>query len=64
MQFMSLIKTFLLEIQELGFNPYKLNTLSENEWDILITKALVKDKKLYETLILTRCKLRLEKGLT
>ena len=64
MQFMSLIKTFLLEIQELGFNPYKLNDLSENNWDILITKALSKDKKLYETLILTRCKLRLEKGLT
>ena len=54
MQFMSLIKTFLLEIQELGFNPYKLNDLSENDWDILITKALSKDKKLYETLILTR----------
>ena len=43
MQFMSLIKTFLLDIEQLGFNPYKLNDLSENEWDILITKALCKD---------------------
>ena len=43
---MSLIKTFLLEIQDLGFNPYKLNDLSENDWDILITKALSKDKKI------------------
>lgn len=60
---MSLIKTFLLEIEELGYNPYKLNALSENDWDVLITKALGKDKKLYETLILTRCKLRLEKGI-
>ena len=64
MQFMSLIKTFLLEIEELGYNPYKLNALSENDWDVLITKALSKNTKLYETLILTRCKLRLEKGLT
>ena len=64
MQFMSLIKTFLFEIEELGFNPYKLNELSENDWDVLITKALSKNTKLYETLILTRCKLRLEKGLT
>jgi hypothetical protein len=61
---MSLIKTFLLEIEELGYNPYKLNALSENDWDVLITKALSKNAKLYETLILTRCKLRLEKGLT
>ena len=60
---MSLIKTFLSQIEELGFNPYKLNSLSENDWDVLITKALSKDKKLYETLILTRCKLKLEKGL-
>ena len=44
---MSLIKTFLLEIEELGYNPYKLNALSENDWDVLITKALSKDKKLY-----------------
>ena len=62
-KFMSLIKTFLLEIQELGYNPYKLNALSENDWDVLITKALSKNTKLYETLILTRCKLRLEKGI-
>ena len=60
---MSLIKTFLLEIEELGYNPYKLNALSENDWDGLITKALSKNTKLYETLILTRCKLRLEKGI-
>ena len=60
---MSLIKTFLLEIEELGYNPYKLNALSENDWDVLITKALSKNTKLYETLILTRCKLRLEKGI-
>ena len=61
---MSLIKTFLFEIEELGFNQYKLNELSENDWDVLITKALSKNTNLYETLILTRCKLRLEKGLT
>ena len=61
---MSLIKTFLLDIEQLGFNPYKLNELSENDWEVLITKALSKNTKLYETLILTRCKLRLEKGLT
>ena len=60
---MSLIKTFLLEIEQLGYNPYKLNALSENDWDVLITKALSKNTKLYETLILTRCKLRLEKGI-
>ena len=60
---MSLIKTFLLEIEELGYDPYKLNALSENDWDVLITKALSKNTKLYETLILTRCKLRLEKGI-
>ena len=60
---MSLIKTFLFQIEDLGYNPYKLNALSENDWDALITKALSKDKKLYETLILTRCKLRLEKGI-
>ena len=63
MQFMSLIKTFLFEIEELGFITYKLNELSENDWDVLITKALSKNTKLYETLILTRCKLRLEKGI-
>ena len=48
----------------MGFDPYKLNKLSSEEWENLITKALSKDKKLYETLILTRCKLRLERGLT
>ena len=56
---MSLIKTFLLEIESLGFNPYQLNSLTENEWDILITKALSKDKKLYETFLI----LKLEKVL-
>ncbi len=61
---MSLIKSYLLSIEELGCNPYKLNELSSKEWDNLITKALKSDKKLYETLILTRCKLKLEKGIT
>jgi len=61
---MSLIKSYLLSIQEMGYDPYKLNKLSSEEWDNLLTKALSKDKKLYETLILTRCKLKLEKGLT
>ena len=57
---MSLIKTFLLDIQQLGFNPYNLKELSSEDWDNLITKALKSDKKLYETLILTRCKLSLK----
>ena len=60
---MSLIKSYLLSIQELGYDPYHLNKLSSEEWDNLLTKALKSDKKLYETLILTRCKLKLEKGL-
>ena len=60
---MSLIKSYLLSIQEMGYDPYHLNKLSSEEWDNLLTKALKSDKKLYETLILTRCKLKLEKGL-
>jgi len=60
---MSLIKSYLLSIQELGYDPYHLNKLSSEEWDNLLTKALKSDKKLYETLILTRCKLKLEKGI-
>ena len=59
---MSLIKSYILSIEEMGYDPYKLNKLSSEEWDNLITKALKSgDKKLYETLILTRCKLKLEK---
>ena len=53
---MSLIKSYLFSIQEMGFDPYNLNRLSSEEWDNLLTKALKSDKKLYETLILTRCK--------
>ena len=60
---MSLIKSYLLQIEQLGYNPYKLDELSSEEWDNLLTKALKSDKKLYETLILTRCKLKLEKGI-
>ena len=44
----------------MGFDPYHLNKLSSEEWDNLLTKALKSDKKLYETLILTRCKLSLK----
>ncbi len=60
---MSLIKSYLLSIEQLGYDPYNLNKLSSVEWDNLLTKALKSDKKLYETLILTRCKLKLEKGI-
>ena len=60
---MSLIKSYLLSIEEMGYDPYNLNKLSSVEWDNLLTKALKSDKKLYETLILTRCKLKLEKGI-
>ena len=45
----------------MGFDPFNLNRLSSEEWDNLLTKALKSDKKLYETLILTRYKLKLEK---
>jgi hypothetical protein len=58
---MSLIKSYILSIEQMGFNPYHLNKLSSEEWDNLLTKALKSDKKLYETLILTRCNLKLEK---
>ena len=60
---MSLIKSYILSIEEMGFNPFNLDKLSSEEWDNLLTKALKSDRKLYETLILTRCKLKLEKGL-
>ena len=60
---MSLIKSYILSIQEMGYDPYHLNKLSSEEWDNLLTKALKSEKKLYETLILTRCKLKLEKGI-
>jgi len=58
---MSLIKSYILSIEEMGYDPYHLNKLSSEEWDNLLTKALKSNKKLYETLILTRCKLKLEK---
>ena len=60
---MSLIKSYVFSIQQMGFDPYKLNKLSSEEWDNLLTKSLKSDRKLYETLILTRCKLKLEKGI-
>ena len=60
---MSLIKSYVFSIQEMGFDPYNLNKLSSEEWDNLLTKSLKSDKKLYETLILTRSKLKLEKGI-
>ena len=60
---MSLIKSYILSIEEMGYDAYNLNKLSSEEWDNLLTKALKSDRKLYETLILTRCKLKLEKGL-
>ena len=53
---MSLIKSYILSIEEMGYDPYHLNKLSSEEWDNLLTKALKSDRKLYETLILTRCK--------
>ena len=61
---MSLIKSYIFSIQEMGFDPYHLNKLSSEEWDNLLTKSLKSDRKLYELLILTRCKLKLEKELT
>ena len=57
---MSLIKSYILSIEEMGYDAYNLNKLSSVEWDNLLTKALKSDKKLYETLILTRCKLSLK----
>ena len=59
---MSLIKSYVLSIEEMGFDPFNLDKLSSEDWDNLLTKALKSEnKKLYETLILTRCKLKLEK---
>ena len=58
---MSLIKSYILSIEEMGYGAYNLNKLSSEECDNLLTKALKSDRKLYETLILTRCKLKLEK---
>ena len=58
---MSLIKSYVISIEQMGYDPYKLNKLSSEEWDNLLTKSLKSDRKLYETLILTRCKLKLEK---
>ena len=60
---MRLIKSYIISIEQMGYDPYHLNKLSSEEWDNLLTKALKSDKKLYETLILTRCKLKLEKGI-
>ena len=60
---MSLIKSYILSIEEMGYNPFNLDKLSSEEWDNLLTKSLKSDRKLYETLILTRCKLKLEKGI-
>ena len=60
---MSLIKSYILSIEEMGFDPFNLDKLSSEEWDNLLTKSLKSDRKLYETLILTRCKLKLEKGI-
>ena len=57
---MSLIKSYIISIEQMGYDPYHLNKLSSEEWDNLLTKALKSDKKLYETLILTRCKLSLK----
>ena len=58
---MSLIKSYIISIEQMGYDPYHLNKLSSEEWDNLLTKSLKSDRKLYETLILTRCKLKLEK---
>ena len=58
---MSLIKSYILSIEEMGYDPYHLNKLSSKEWDNLLTKSLKSDRKLYETLLLTRLKLKLEK---
>ena len=57
---MSLIKSYIISIEQMGFDPYNLDKLSSIEWDNLLTKSLKSDRKLYETLILTRCKLSLK----
>ena len=44
---MSLIKSYVLLIQEMGFDPYNLKKLSSEEWDNLITKVLkIPDKNI------------------
>ena len=53
---MSLIKSYIISIEQMGYDAYNLNKLSSEDWDNLLTKAVKSDKKLYETLILTRCK--------
>jgi len=58
---MSLIKNHIISIERLGYNPYKLNELSSEDWDILLTRAMKKDSKLYGALIWKRCKLKGEK---
>ncbi len=58
---MSLIKSYVISIEQMGYDPYNLNKLSSEEWDNLLTKSLKSDRKLYETLLLTRLKLKLEK---
>ena len=60
---MSLIKSYIFSIEQMGYDAYNLDKLSSEEWDNLLTKSLKSDRKLYETLILTRCKLKLEKGI-
>ena len=60
---MSLIKSYIFSIEQMGYDAYNLDKLSSEEWDNLLTKALKSDRKLYKTLILTRCKLKLEKGI-
>ena len=57
---MSLIKSWVLSVEKLGYDPYNLSELSSEEWDDLITKSFKSDKKLYENLILMRCKLSLK----
>ena len=41
---MSLIKSYILSIEEMGYDAYNLNKLSSEEWDNLLTKALKSDK--------------------
>ena len=45
---MSLIKSYILSIEEMGYDPTTSNKLSSEEWDNLLTKALKSD--IYETL--------------
>jgi len=60
---MSLIKNYVLLIQQMNYDPYNLDKLSSEDWDDLTTKALkIPDKKLYEFLILTRCQIKTEQN--